>query len=146
MNLSTASIIFPLLTWQEQSPPAEKPPTANDRCWEEARERYQIQESTIAKFDKDTPSPRRLVYVEPIFPRELEDATVTGVWLGVALVGPDGLVADAWPLREPDVRPPFPGFSKVIVDAVKKWQYEPLTIDDEKIPHCIVVAVNTHEK
>jgi hypothetical protein len=88
--------------------------------------------------------PRRLHYVKPDYP-DIPSGTVgSGIWVGEALIAPDGVVRKVWVLRDLKFMPLFPQFSKAIADSILKWRYAPTTIDGEQVPVCMTVTVDIH--
>jgi hypothetical protein len=65
-------------------------------------------------------------------------------WVGEALVGTDGLVVDAWAIRELSFTPPFPEYNEAILEMIRKWEYEPLLVNGQRAPFCLVVTVNVN--
>jgi hypothetical protein len=110
------------------------------RCTERATQQYGLK---AVKIGGDIEPPEKLVDAQPEFP-ELPPATVVsgGIWIGEVLVGEDGLVVDAWADREFVIKPPFPEFTEAVLQAIKKWEYEPVVLNSEPTPFCMVVTVH----
>jgi hypothetical protein len=110
------------------------------RCAAESKKQFQ---RGAVRIGGDIKPPKKLVDAQLRFP-ELPPGTriSSGFWLGEALVAADGSIAAAWAVREPRLDPPFPDFNEAILEAIKKWEYEPVIVAGEKTPFCIVVSVN----
>jgi hypothetical protein len=118
--------------------PQRNPEIPPLRCAEESRKRL---DSEAVSITGDIEPPKKLVDASPDYPEPPPGTIFSGIWIGEALVGSDGLVVDAWALREPKIDPPFPQFNDAILEAIKKWEYEPVTVGDERVPVCMVVTV-----
>jgi hypothetical protein len=57
------------------------------------------------------------------YPDLPKDTAGQGGWVGELLVAETGNVVRVWTLREPDLTPPFPAFTKAITDAVSRWRF-----------------------
>jgi hypothetical protein len=55
-----------------------------------------------------------------------------------------GAVVRVWSVREFEFNPPFPPFNRAIVDAVRQWKFEPLTIKGQRIPACMTVSIGVN--
>jgi hypothetical protein len=90
----------------------------------------------------DVKQPKRIRYVAPKYPALPPGTVGSGVWLGEYLIGTKGEVVQVWPLRELRFTPPFPQFNQAIVDSLKQWVYEPISIDGRATPVCATMSVN----
>jgi len=88
--------------------------------------------------------PKRLRYVKADYPEVPAGTVGTGVWVGEALIGPDGLVRSVSVLRDLKFTPPFPEFSKAISKSILNWRYAPTMVDGKAVPVCMTVSVNIH--
>ena len=52
------------------------------------------------------------------------------------------MVVDAWAIRELSFTPPFPEYNDAILKMIRKREYEPLLLERQRTPFCIVVTVN----
>jgi hypothetical protein len=92
------------------------------------------------------PNPRRRA------PKKVKDAQVewpnipdTNVWhagapVVEAVVETDGTVKEVKFLR--GFEPTWPEAEAAIINAIRKWQYEPVVIDGEPVPACMKVVIN----
>lgn len=62
--------------------------------------------------------------------------------MGEALVNNSGKVVRVWPIREIEFKPPFPLFNSAITDAIRHWEFEPLTVQGAPAPVCMTVTVH----
>jgi hypothetical protein len=86
--------------------------------------------------------PKITRHVHPRYPDLPKDTSLSGTWIGEALVDRKGKVAQVWPIREVRVSPSFPPFNESIVTAIRQWEFEPLIVDSEAVPFCMTVTVN----
>jgi len=86
--------------------------------------------------------PKRVRDASPDFRELPPGTTVSGMWIGEALVDNSGQVTRVWPVREVVLRPASPAFNNAIVDAIRRWEYEPLLVDSKPSPFCMTVSVN----
>jgi outer membrane biosynthesis protein TonB len=117
------------------------------RCSEESRKRFKMEAvrigGDIKPPQKPVKPPKKLADAQPEFPKLPPRTTISsGIWIGEALIAADGSVADAWSVREPRLTPPFPEFNEAILKAIRKWEYEPVTVEGERMPFCMVITVN----
>jgi hypothetical protein len=89
-------------------------------------------------------APKRTRYVKPEYPEVPTGTVGSGIWLGEALIGPDGHVRTVSVLRDLKFTPSFPAFSKAISDAILQWRYAPTTVDGKAVPVCMTISVNIH--
>jgi len=55
-------------------------------------------------------------------------------------------VRNVWAVREPSFEPAFPAFSQAIVAALREWQYEPVKVEGQAVPVCLIVTTNINWK
>lgn len=96
------------------------------------------------RVGEGTKGPRKTRDARPDYPSWPPEATGRGVWIGEALIDTRGRVTHAWTIREVEITPELPAFSKAIVDAIRRWQFEPLVLDGVTMPACMTVAVTPH--
>ena len=113
--------------------------TVRFRCREESKKRFDVE---AVRVDGAIKPPNKLVDVQPEFPDFPPGTTFAGIWIGDILVDTDGLVVDAWTLREPKFEPPFPEFTAAVLKSVTKWKYEPLNVEGNRVPFCMSIIVN----
>lgn len=58
------------------------------------------------------------------------------------VIEPDGTVDEVHFARRPLFKPPWPEAEEAIVEAVRKWRYEPVVLDGEGIPICSIAAIS----
>ncbi len=87
-------------------------------------------------------APKKIRDLRPKYPQLPPGTTLGGVWVGEFVVDATGKVARVWTIRPLQIRPPFPAFNKSIVDAIQRWEYEPLRVDNEPRPFCATVTIN----
>jgi hypothetical protein len=110
------------------------------RCSGESKKRFGVE---ALRIGGDIEPPDRLVDSAPNFPELPRGTTVSlGVWIGEILIAPDGAVADTWSVREFQLNPPFPAFNQAIHTALRKWKYDPIIVEGERMPVCMTVTVN----
>jgi hypothetical protein len=137
-----AAFLATALGWlgHEQTTPPPATPAAQS-CDAIARELFGVPPTRLADPVK---APKRVHYVKPDYP-EIPAGTVgRGLWVGEALIGPDGVVRKVSVLRDLEFTPPLPQFSKAIADSILKWRYAPTTVDGERVPVCMTVTVDIH--
>ena len=88
--------------------------------------------------------PKKLNHVAPKYPKLPPGTIGSGVWVGDALVGPDGRVHRVSVFRDLTFNPPAPEFSAAIVDAIRQWTYTPTLVGGRAVPICITVTVSIH--
>jgi hypothetical protein len=86
--------------------------------------------------------PKKTRNVNPRYPDLPEGTTISGIWIGEALVDTKGKVPQVWPIRELRLTPSFPPFNESIAAAIRQWEYEPLVVDSHAVPWCMTVSVN----
>ncbi len=88
--------------------------------------------------------PKKVHHVNAKYP-ELPRGTVgSGVWVGEALIGPDGRVRKVAVLQDLKFEPAFPQFSAAISDAILQWRYTPTFVAGRAVPVCMTVSVSIH--
>ena len=87
-------------------------------------------------------APKKVRDVSPKYPELPPGTTVGGIWVGEALVDTSGKVTRVWPIREIRVKPPFPAFNSAITDAIRQWEFEPLSVEGKSVPGCMTVTVH----
>ena len=95
---------------------------------------------------KSTQIPKMTRKVMPRYPELPEGTTVSGIWIGEALVDTKGKVSQVWPIREVRLTPSFPPFNESIVAAIRQWEYEPFIVESQAVPWCVTVTVNVDLK
>ena len=81
------------------------------------------------------PGPPLLKRIEAIYPPTARQARVEGTVILETKVGVDGKVTDAKVLRG------IPLLDQAALDAVRQWEYRPMLINGEFIPHIRTVSV-----
>jgi hypothetical protein len=95
-------------------------------------------------LDKERP-PRKLRSVPPDYPtRQGSSKALSSIWLGEALVAPDGHVRDVWTIRPLRFEPVWPEFEEAILASIRQSVYEPVVIDGKAVPICITISVLLH--
>jgi outer membrane biosynthesis protein TonB len=61
--------------------------------------------------------------------------------MGEVLLDVRGKVAEVWTIHEADLSPPFPAFNQAIVDAIRRWEFEPLMVNERATSACTTVTV-----
>jgi len=82
------------------------------------------------------PPPQKTRDVKPVYPREAQDARVSGVVVIEATVGEDGRVVDAVVLRS------IPLLDQAALDAVRQWEFTRTTVNGKAVPVVMTVTVN----
>jgi hypothetical protein len=89
-----------------------------------------------------TRTPKKIHQVNPEYPSLPPNTRVkSNTWVGEILLDRTGAVSEVWTIREMQFSPPFPAFSRAVVDAVWQWRFEPATIDGKAIPVCMTTTV-----
>ena len=86
--------------------------------------------------------PKQIRNVPPKYPEFPPGTVGRGMWIGEALIDGAGKVTHVWPIREPELTPPLPAFRIAIVDAIRRWEFEPLIVNGKRAAVCMVVTVN----
>lgn len=91
-------------------------------------------------------SPRKLRDVHPKYPALPADtrADIRSIWVGELLIDAQGRVSRIWTIQGFRFTPPFPAFNRAIVDAVGRWEFEPVAVDGKAVPACMTVSVGVN--
>jgi hypothetical protein len=109
-------------------------------CSDQSRKRFELE---AVRIGGDMKPPKKLKVDNDWELPELPPGTMaSGIYIGEILISPDGSVADTWAAREIKLDPPFPEFNEAIRSTIKKWKYEPVVVDGEKMPVCMSVTLN----
>jgi hypothetical protein len=112
------------------------------RCSEESKKRFGVE---AVRIGGDIEPPDRILDGAVSFPELPRGTTVSpGVLIGEILFAPDGAVADTWAVREFQLNPPFPAFNQAIHTTLRKWKYEPVIVEGERMPFCMTVTVSVN--
>jgi protein TonB len=79
--------------------------------------------------------PKLVNRLPPAYPPVAVSARVQGVVVLEAVVGPDGHVQDVRVLRS------IPLLDQAAMDAVRRWEYEPLLVQGQAVPFVLTVTV-----
>jgi TonB family protein len=82
------------------------------------------------------PPPQKIKNVQPVYPREAQEARATGVVIIEATIGEDGKVRDAV------VKQSIPLLDKAALDAVRQWEFTPTLVNGKAVPVIMTVTVN----
>ena len=80
--------------------------------------------------------PKRIGYVEPVYPEIAKNAKVSGMVIIEIQIAKDGSVAKTKLLR------PAPLLDEAAVEAVKQWKYEVSYLANEPVEVLLIVTVN----
>jgi TonB family protein len=80
--------------------------------------------------------PTKVKDVPPVYPREAQQARVSGVVILEAIIGEDGRVRSARVMRS------IPQLDQAAIDAVQQWEYSPTLINGVAVPIVMTVTVN----
>jgi len=94
------------------------------------------------RIGKTIKPPKKIRNVSPNYPEWPPGTTGQGLWIGEALIDTRGQVLRVWPIREVQITPPLPAFNQAIVDAIRRWEFEPAVVDKREVPVCMTVTVN----
>jgi len=108
-----------------------------------SQEQYQPQEKKLQKTDPvratgEIKGPKLIKKVEPVYPEEARKAGIEGIVILEATANKEGLVEDVKVLRS------IPALDDAAIEAVKKWEYEPMIIDGE--PHSVIFTITCNFK
>jgi periplasmic protein TonB len=81
-------------------------------------------------------APRKIVNVDPIYPRVAQTARIQGVVILEAVIDAQGRVAAARVLRS------IPLLDQAAVDAVQQWTFTPALLNGAAVPVVMTVTVN----
>jgi hypothetical protein len=87
-------------------------------------------------------APKQVRHVAPKYPEFPPGTVGRGMWIGEALIDGTGKVTHVWPIREPELTPPFPAFNAAIVDAIRQWEFEPLIVEGKPMAVCMAATLN----
>jgi protein TonB len=94
------------------------------------------QAPTVVRANVDLKEPRRLVEIKPIYPEPARKAHIEGVVILEVIVDTRGAVRDVRVLR------PMPlGMTEAAEDAVRRWRWEPATLNGRPVEVYITVTV-----
>jgi TonB family protein len=79
--------------------------------------------------------PKRLSYVEPVYPEEARKKGIEGFVLLEVRTDEKGSIAQVKVLRS------VPGLDQAAIDAVKQWKYAPMVIEGKAVPFVFTVTV-----
>ena len=80
--------------------------------------------------------PVKIVDARPVLPDEAERAGIRGIVILEIAIDVDGTVKDARVLRS------IPMLDAAALEAVRRWRYDPTTIDGKAVPVIMTVSVN----
>ncbi len=75
----------------------------------------------------------------PKYPHAWPKGCTTTMTAHEFLLGASGKVEEVWTLR-----PACAEIDKAAVEAIKKWEYEPVIVEGKAIPVCATVTINVH--
>jgi hypothetical protein len=87
-------------------------------------------------------SPKKVFDVRPSFSPLPLTVRGSGSWTGEVLLDQRGGVTHVWPIHEPRLTSPVPAFNAAIVDAVRQWRFEPVLVNAQPAPACLLVTVS----
>ena len=106
------------------------------------RESVAIAGRKVVTIGSKITAPKKTRNVFPKYPAFPPGTVGSGGWVGEALIGSDGKIAQVWTIREVTIKPPLPAFNQAIVNAIRQWEFEPTRIEGVAVPVCMVIAVN----
>jgi protein TonB len=80
--------------------------------------------------------PRKLVHVDPVYPRMAQAVRIEGVVILEATIDAEGRVQAVRVLRS------IPLLDQAAVDAVKQWTFTPILLNGAPVPFLMTVTVN----
>ena len=83
----------------------------------------------------DVKPPRRIKYVEPIYPELAKRVRLEGIVILEAVIDPSGFVSELGVLRS------VPLLDDAALNAVKQWRYEPTLLNGMPVPIIMTVTV-----
>ena len=86
--------------------------------------------------------PRKLRGSSPKLPELPPGTTAMGMWIGEVSIDASGKVREVWPIREVRLKPAFPALNQAVVDAIRRWEFEPLLLNGMPTPFCMTVSNN----
>jgi TonB family protein len=81
-------------------------------------------------------APQKIVNVNPVYPKEAQDARVQGVVIIETVIDEAGAVKEAWVLRS------IPLLDQAALDAVRQWRYSPTLLNGVAKPVHMTATVN----
>ncbi|MGH9561059.1 MAG: TonB family protein, partial [Terracidiphilus sp.] len=84
----------------------------------------------------NTMAARVLSVVLPAYPKELQDANVSGTVILRAVIGKDGSMKEVAPLSGP------PQLSRIAADAVKQWRYQPTVLEGAPVEVSTTISID----
>ena len=91
---------------------------------------------TPIRLHQGMQAPRKIVNVDPIYPRMAQTAHIEGVVILEAIIDAQGRVTTARVLRS------IPLLDQAAVDAVQQWKFTPALLNGEPVPVVMTVTVN----
>jgi TonB family protein len=92
--------------------------------------------STAVRVGGDVREPRKIVNVNPVYPKAARDAQVSGVVIMEVLINETGEVVDARILRS------IPMLDDAALNAVRQWRYEPTLVNGVPTPVRMTITTN----
>lgn len=135
---STAGILADSNKIQASHPVAKR----SDRPGLCDREAERLLNQKPVRITGSVRAPKKIRDVRPNYPQWPPGTTGRGMWMGEALVNNSGKVVRVWPIRDIEFKPPFPSFNSAITDAIRQWEFEPLTEQGAPAPVCMTVTVH----
>lgn len=77
---------------------------------------------------------------QPDFPPHPPGSATDGSWIGEVLIDTNGKVAKVWTIRGEPWTPAFRVFERTIVEAVMRWDVEPVVRDGKVTPACVTLV------
>ena len=135
----TLAVLLALFTFQEQGSAIGEAPAKPGVCRREGAPLVRAQPLQVGKKLR---APKKTRHVAPEFPELPSGTTVGGIWVGEALLDQQGKVANVWTIRPLIVKPAFPPLNEAMVNAIRKWEFEPSMVEKVAVPVCLTVTVN----
>lgn len=107
-----------------QPPPAPPPPA--DDPWYPPK---------APRVGGKVQGPKKIVDVRPVYPEEARKERVQGTIIVEMVIGADGKVTKARVLRS------VPALDQAALDAVTKWEFEPMLVKGQAVPVVITATV-----
>ncbi len=139
----TAFLIFCVRLAHAEQVARGAPSPRTNACEKASRQLFGEPPTPLAGEVKE---PKKLHHVNPEYPNLPSGTVASGVWIGEALIGPDGRVRNVSVLRDLRLEPALPQFSNAISDAIRQWRYRPATVAGKAVPVCMTVTVNINWK
>ena len=122
---------------------AQTPASTNNTRWGMCeREAEKLLGQKPVRIGGSIRQPKKSREMKPNYPKLPPGTTASGMWIGEALVNPEGKVTQVWPIREVILKPIFPAFNSAMADAIRSWEFEPVLLDRKPTPFCMTVSVN----